>query len=476
MKDDSANGHSRSRTLATIFGLSLVVRAAVVVGLFGSLQADPDAYRKLAENVRSQGVYTTTGSPTAFRPPLYPLLLLMTVVDGTVSSAMVAVLHVVLGAGTVLLTFLLAEACGLKRVAYLAAALVAIDPILLNQSALVMTETLATLLAVAGTFALARAAHMPTMSSAGFAGFVIGLAALCRPTFLPWLGIAGVLLSGRKHVTSFNRKPEACASSSSSEARASGLRLNVRFAALYFVVAASVISPWAIRNLVVLGRPKVTTTHGGYTILLGNNPSFYQYLREREPDDTWDATPLANIWRWRHVSNSPQDEMWDLVQLQASKNAWRDLGYDEPIFEASTPIIRSEFEDDAFAYSLARRYITDEPGMFAYACWVRVGRLWQMFPYPRNDSESTARKTLRVLTGCWYTVLFLLAACGAITCRKELLRSPLVWGVVLCFTFTAVHSVYWSNMRMRAPLMPIVCVLASFGMVAIAERLCRRKL
>jgi membrane-anchored protein YejM (alkaline phosphatase superfamily) len=86
-----------------------------------------------------------------------------------------------------------------------------------------------------------------------------------------------------------------------------------------------------------------------------------------------------------------------------------------------------------------------------------------------------AGKTLRMLAGCWYAILFLLAACGAVFRRHELLRSPLVWGVVLCFTFTAVHAVYWSNMRMRAPLMPMVCLLASLGAVALYERLCRRR-
>ena len=115
--------------------------------------------------------------------------------------------------------------------------------------------------------------------------------------------------------------------------------------------------------------------------------------------ETWDASPLADRWAQRGFSDSPRDAMWD-------------LSADAPPAGGRASISRSEFEDDAFAYSLAWRYISDEPGMFAYACCVRVGRLWQLFPYPRSVPESARDKMLRVLTGGWYTVLLLLAIAG----------------------------------------------------------------
>jgi hypothetical protein len=42
-------------------------------------------------------------------------------------------------------------------------------------------------------------------------------------------------------------------------------------------------------------------------------------------------------------------------------------------------------------------------------------------------------------------------------------------------TFTAVHAVYWSDMRMRAPLMPFVALLAARGAGAIGGRIAQRK-
>ena len=37
-----------------------------------------------------------------------------------------------------------------------------------------------------------------------------------------------------------------------------------------------VLSPWMIRNLLVFGEPVWTTTHGGYTLALANNPVYYR--------------------------------------------------------------------------------------------------------------------------------------------------------------------------------------------------------
>ena len=40
---------------------------------------------------------------------------------------------------------------------------------------------------------------------------------------------------------------------------------------------------------------------------------------------------------------------------------------------------------------------------------------------------------------------------------------PWLFGVVLAVGFTAVHCVYWTDLRMRAPLVPVVALLAAAG-------------
>src|SRR4029079_19530514 len=76
--------------------------------------------------------------------------------------------------------------------ALIAGLLVACDPILLNQQTLVMTETLATSLTILSLWCLARFDAIRSWFNAALAGGAIGLAVLCRPTFLPWLALVAV--------------------------------------------------------------------------------------------------------------------------------------------------------------------------------------------------------------------------------------------------------------------------------------------
>ncbi|MCE5269254.1 MAG: hypothetical protein LLG00_15360, partial [Planctomycetaceae bacterium] len=120
-----------------------------------ALTADIDGYRRLAENVVRHGTFGDGEVPTAFRPPLYPLMLTPCVALGDHSRIATGLLHLTLGIGTVAMVLLLSARWGLgRRATVLAGLLVACDPILLRWSTQLMTETLATFLAVAGLLAL----------------------------------------------------------------------------------------------------------------------------------------------------------------------------------------------------------------------------------------------------------------------------------------------------------------------------------
>jgi hypothetical protein len=46
------------------------------------------------------------------------------------------------------------------------------------------------------------------------------------------------------------------------------------------------------------------------------------------------------------------------------------------------------------------------------------------------------------------------------------------WSLQLCviLNFTLVHLVYWSNMRMRAPLVPLIALVAARGLSVFLNR------
>jgi len=311
--------------LAGLLVFTLLVRGGVLWVMRGNLKQDPDAYREIAENLLRHGEFalgkpsgTGTGgvvTPTAYRPPLYPVVLSnLPSRDGQqVSLAKVAALHLLLGVATVWLTYATARRClsagptgldknemggslipasrpGLLTVGppglmactarpTVAGLIVACDPILLSQQTLIMTETLAAFLAILALWCLARFDAARSWFNAALAGGTIGLAVLCRPTFLPWLGLVAVgmlIVRGgpnfRFQISDFRFDAVAW-------------RL-VNFGSL-LIAAAAVMSPWAVRNYRLFGKPMITTTHGGYTLYLANNPDFYNYLRGRKFELPW---------------------------------------------------------------------------------------------------------------------------------------------------------------------------------------------
>jgi hypothetical protein len=114
--------------------------------------------------------------------------------------------------------------------------------------------------------------------------------------------------------------------------------------------------------------------------------------------------------------------------------------------------------------------ISRDPASFLRACVFRIGSLWGVVPQRVDPAESPVRRWVRYAVGVWYTAVLGLACVGLGTLGRRLLQPPWLWGLLLCLAFTAMHSVYWSNLRMRAPLMPVVCLAAAAGARRLAIR------
>ncbi len=423
--------------VAVLIVWTLAVRGGVLLALHDNLSEDRDLYRHLAENIAKAGVYgraihqdgglqspAATGGdsivPTAYRPPLYPLALAAVAHNGQVSSMAVGLLHLVLGIATVCLVYALGLQWGLRRWAAPAAALVACDPLLVYWSTFVMTETMATLLAVVALWCLTRFSRHKSPWSAGVAAGALALAALCRPTFAPMLVAA--LLAAIIIKASWRR------------------RLTNVLAML--LAACIVLAPWAIRNQLAIGRPVVFTTHGGYTLLLGNNAPFFKHLRDGWLGTVWDAKELNEYGPFRDA-------------------------YSREFGSASDEHI--ELRLDQAHYEIARADIRRQPDMFVCACLVRIAWLWSPRPHKLVVNESIGSHLTRNAVAVWYVLIYLLASVGLWSLRGRVVWTPWLWGVLLCLSFTAVHALYWSNMRMRAPLIPFVCLVAAVGAKELAS-------
>jgi hypothetical protein len=410
--------------LVVVFG---VIRWLSISYASDAFHEDPDAYRKLAIGLAKDHVFGEPDHPTAFRPPLYPWLLSWAVKGDShsLSSFGVQCIHTFLGASTCLGVWWLFRSYGRRASestydrwrtwgAWCSSGLTALDPILIRQSQLLMTETLATALAVLVLVAIETWSLKPSLSNGAFVGLCLGLSILCRPTALVWLAFLAILQIAGCVFETIGIKTVRDDSGTRS-----AMRDAIGCAAALMIGSLVVIVPWVMRNQREMGRPIVTTTHGGYTLLLANNDPLYDHL-ESSWSRTWDEAKFHEFW------------------LAKSRGL-------------------PELEQDKLASSLAWECIANRPSVFVKSCIARLGWFWA--PWPNQSGSRT-----KLVIGVWYALVFV----GALTFMVTLWRrrgtrmvGPYLPGLLLIASLMLVHTVYWSNMRMRSVAMPFVAILAA---------------
>jgi hypothetical protein len=182
----------------------------------------------------------------------------------------------------------------------------------------------------------------------------------------------------------------------------------------------------------VFGRPIVTTTHGGYTLLLGHNPVYYREVVEK---------PWGAVWSGKSLT------MWQ-ESLGAAMRA-----------DGVHP--NDEVARDRWMYQQAWRNIADDPGLAVRAGLTLLGRFWNVMPM--STEERSLPAVLRWGIGVFYTAVFVAMGLGVWRLTRE--EWSRWWPLVaLIVSFTCVHSLYWADMRMRAPLVPAIALLAARGL------------
>lgn len=507
---------------------TLIIRGVVLFPTLRSFDADPDDYRRLAENWAVYNVFGTETTPTAFRPPLYPWTLktfvfpltraderpdapnaadvaspnfptspnlTQTPADGDAANlpkspnppqptaersvfdryfalsrnAAFALFHWLLGVATVAVVYRFARRLDFgPKSAAAVGFLVAVDPILLQQSRLVMTETLAALFAALlldataavvarrsprtafASQTLAPVAFVPLAAFAAL-GLLFGVSTLCRPAFFAFAGLVFLLVAAQGFV-----------------AAAKTRKFDRLYAAAFFLIGiGAAVAPWALRNLRAFDRPILTTTHGGYTRYLAHNPEIYRHFESTFPWSLWDPEPFH---RRRTVEYAA---------------ALAEAGLEPGSTEA-------ELFQNRWTSERADETIRSAPRTFLYSIGLRVGELWRVLPNAVDaegrplDSpslKSPKRRAARFAVAAFYSVELTAALLGAAFLavrafrrRREtpvvaaVLNSPWTLGVLLVASVQLPHLIYWTNMRMRAPLEIFVPALAIFGVAALLRR------
>lgn len=410
--------------LASVLLVALTVRCGVVGWRFEQLTIDRDAYLAIAENLAAGNGFSMPGTttPTAYRPPLYPALLAAGIAILPPALA-VALLNIVAGVATVWLVSRIGAALNLGSVRHLAAGLIAVDPLLLNATAQPMTEVVFTLLVTAWLWAVTRetASHHVWWSVS--AGLFFGLAALCRPTIWPLAG----LITGAWMIKQI-AGPAPCRS----------LKQELKRAFVAVAATSVIILPWILRNQFAFGKPILTTTHGGYTLLLANNLVY---------DDEVVSQPWGTVWAGDSL-NRWQADVQQRLQMSLGSES------DEPA-------------RDAWMSSEARRFIKARPNRFYAAIAHRIRCLWSISP----QGEGTLLPSwIRIGVAVFYVAEYFAAIVGLvlIACRRD--WPAWLPGLLLIVTIQGVHLVYWTDVRMRTPLEPVLALLAANAFTALRRR------
>lgn len=420
-----------ARWLVGLVLVGLSFRIIVVMLRSADLSTDPDAYIGHATTLLQNGCYCVPGTsnPTAYRSPFYPALLALLIGSGLKPSAAAGLVNVVSAALLTIATWWLARFLGLRKSAlYIATAITALDPLLLRYAALPMTETLSAMLLTIGVLQLLKGASRirlgePTrriIRAFALSGLCFGLNGLCRPVAL--ITCALMCLCGAFLIL-LRQAPVGTTIST-------GKRfLSSSFCLIPGVVCGIILLPWIVRNQMVFHAFIPATTHGGYTLLLGNNEVFYREVVMAPGQPVWSGTSLQ---RW-------QQDMQQQAEQAVAGN-------------------RSEVSIDRWMYDTAVQTIAENGAAFRRACLLRWKRFWATTP------EAEAAETgvfLRRILSLWYGGLW----CGLVASLFCMIRRPgdiqLLWIAIL--SFLLLHTFYWTNARMRAPLTGIICVLGVIG-------------
>jgi len=267
-----AAGHRRQLWL--VMAIALVVRlvAAIAVEQYVNaadrqflIEGDANGYWELAGNLAAGRDYAIHTPPRyVLRTPGFPLLLAACRMLGGDSLLFARCVLAVVGTVCCLLAFLLAERLFDKRVALLATTWLAVHPIHIGNSVLILSETwfacwmLVSLLALHQLWTLAgKTAQTRRLAVWGLlTGISIAITMLVRPGFLLWLPVTASAAA-----LPVLRGPQ--------QRRWTEGALTVMCILVGFTV---VVAPWAIRNQRVTGHLVLTSLWSGPSLYDGLNP------------------------------------------------------------------------------------------------------------------------------------------------------------------------------------------------------------
>jgi 4-amino-4-deoxy-L-arabinose transferase-like glycosyltransferase len=348
---------------------------------------------------------------SALHGPLYPVVLSFSSRLGGTTYVDHKFLSILIGTATVLVTALVAGRLAGRRGAIIAGAVAAVYPNLWLIDSLLFPEGLFALLTTLCVLVAYQWRDRPGWSRAAVLGALIGLAGLTRGEGL----LLGLLLAvpwmlGHR-----------------------GISRAARWRQLLVTGAACllVLAPWTIRNL---------TTFDVFVPISTNSNELVMYAN---CSDTYSGR-LLGFWsfdcqqRYRAEHGEPSGDEADKALF------WRDVGLD---------------------------YARDHAGEVPEVVAVRVLRQWELFrPWQTIEFSSIENRDKRwSMVGLYmYYALVAASIAGAVVLHRRGVRLLPLIAQVVSVTVTAAYA--YGTVRFRAPVEPVLCILAASWVATMARR------
>lgn len=424
-------------TLVLILLLALLLRLGM--GIYLGFDSGPDPGACGADTVEFEQMgwtaarglgfkLTDSGPSTAFRAPGYPMLLAVLYRIGGRRFWLNRVALSLISVGTCWLVYRLGLKLSLPSITALAAAfLTAVLPLQFYWCGHFMSEPLAAFLNVATSLALTAALFRPSQSRPQEERPVtdwvpslwgcLGAGILC--------GLAGLVRAGALLVpVGFALLALLC------------LRIRFRSALMPIVAftlgTAISLTPWVMRNRLVLGRWVLVSTNGGSTFWGANNALV------AKPGPHWGSWISTS-----HVDRGRKErEVWSL---------------------------ENEADQDKKEWQIGMEFLKRNPRSIPL---LMLGKLYRLLtPFPQS-----ANKTYVVAVALGQIFLLPTTILGMILLlRKPQHRERFIALNAQLLALLGTTLVFYGSERFRMPYEPFLAVYAAAGIVAFLERLVARR-
>lgn len=411
------------RVAGAVFVTALLVRLVYLwegskSPAFAAPVVDSDTYDRLASAFAAGSGLTVE---FFWQPLLYPLFLSAVYVVGNSSMLVARLLQLVLGAATCALTYRLGRNVFDRPSGAVAGTITAFYGPLIFFDLELLAAGWACFWSVVLLLALLWARRVRSGPACFAWGACAALAVLTRPTFLPFVVAAGLWLVGSMWRAGADRRRLAAV------------------AGLVLAGFALPALPAALASRTHSGRLSILPASGGINLYIGNNA---------QADRTVAIRPG---WHWQQLTRLP--ERAGVVHKKDTSRYFR-----------------GEFAD----------YVRNDPAGFLRGLGAKTGQFASSRELPRNVDVYVQREWSQVLAfttwkagsiGFPFGLLLPLALCGLIMrCRQvpvPILLFLLLYPAAVVFVFVSA--------RYRAPVVPVLAVVAGAGAVALLRAMRERR-